>query len=359
MTSSDPRAPFDPDSFQPTATLGMLQLRSELLAFTRACFASRGYWEVETPVLSRDVVVDAYLEPFVTRARTGANCAKTDGADELFLQTSPEFGMKRLVAAGASAIYQMTRAFRRGEIGERHNPEFTIVEWYRTGSTYHEQMGFVEELVRGFFERVAELKKRGLADWPGRAPEPLPVPFPRLAYDEAFAQAVGQRVLGRSAVELARLAESIGLAAPPSLAADDVDGWLNLILALRVEPVLSRKPALFLYDYPPGQAALAQIHPGPPAVAERFELYLGGLEICNGYQELTDAEELRRRIGIQAALRRRDGNRPLPEHGRLLEAMDAGLPECAGVALGFDRLLMAAVGATSLAEVVAFPFDRA
>ena len=151
----------------------------------------------------------------------------------------------------------------------------------------------------------------------------------------------------------------IGVHAPPGLAADDVDGWLNLLLALRVELVLARKPALFLYDYPPGQAALARVRPGSPAVAERFELYLRGIEICNGYQELTDADELRRRIGLQAALRRRDGNRPLPAESRLLDAMEAGLPECAGVALGFDRLLMSAVGAASLAEVIAFPFDRA
>jgi lysyl-tRNA synthetase class 2 len=131
------------------------------------------------------------------------------------------------------------------------------------------------------------------------------------------------------------------------------------VLALAVEPVLAKKPALFLYDYPPGHAALAQIRPTVPAVAERFELYLAGVEICNGYQELTDADELRRRIAAQSALRRRDGNRPLPADSRLLAAMDAGLPACSGVALGFDRLLMSATGAESLAGVLAFPFDRA
>jgi lysyl-tRNA synthetase class 2 len=337
----------------------LLQLRSELLAFTRAFFVSQGFWEVETPILSRDVVVDAYLEPFVTRAQAGSACARPDRADELFLQTSPEFGMKRLVASGASAIFQITRAFRRGEIGERHNPEFTLVEWYRTGSTYHEQMSLVEEFVSGFFEHIATIKKSGRVDFPRGVPGPPRRPFQRSSYDLAFEEALGQRVLSHSAAELARIADAIGVHAPPGLAADDVDGWLNLLLALRVEPVLARKPALFLYDYPPGQAALARIRPGTPAVAERFELYLGGIEICNGYQELTDADELRRRIELQAALRRRDGNRPLPPQSRLLDAMDAGLPECAGVALGFDRLLMSAVGATSLAEVMAFPFDRA
>jgi len=362
VTSNDRRSQVDPDSFRPSATLDMLRLRSELLEFTRTFFRSHGFWEVETPILSRDVVVDAYLEPFVTSAKAKTACAKADGTDELFLQTSPEFAMKRLLACGTSAIFQITRAFRRGEIGRRHNPEFTIVEWYRGSTTYHDQMDLVEELVAVFFERVQNVRQSVTSKSPQRLParrEPLPRPFERLTYDAAFERAVGRPVVGLSAAELARLAKSLKVEAPPGLAADDVDGWLNLLLALAVEPVFARKPALFLYDYPPGQAALAQIRPTVPAVAERFELYLAGIEICNGYQELTDAAELRRRIAAQSALRRRDGNRPLPAQSRLLDAMDAGLPACAGVALGFDRLLMSATGAESLADVIAFPFDRA
>ena len=141
--------------------------------------------------------------------------------------------MKRLAACGASAIFQITRAFRRGEIGPRHNPEFTIVEWYRTGATYHDQMDFVEELVAGFFERVQAVREGAPADFPRLGPEPSPRPFERLTYDRAFEQALGRPVLGLSAGDLARLAESIGVDAPPGLAADDVDGWLNLLLALR------------------------------------------------------------------------------------------------------------------------------
>ncbi|HUE16470.1 MAG TPA: EF-P lysine aminoacylase EpmA [Planctomycetaceae bacterium] len=359
MTSNDRRAQVDPESFRPSAPLGMLRLRSELLAFTRAFFRSGGFWEVETPILSRDVVVDAYLEPFVTCAQAETDCGQRGGGDELFLQTSPEFAMKRLSACGASAIFQITRAFRRGEIGQRHNPEFTIVEWYRTGATYHDQMDFVEELVTGFFERVQAVRELKPVDSPPPGREPPSRPFERLTYDRAFEQAVGHPVLGLNACDLAKLAESIGVAPPPGLAADDVDGWLNLLLALRVEPALANRPALFLYDYPPGQAALSRIRPSVPAVAERFELYLAGVEICNGYQELTDADELRRRVVVQSALRQREGSRPLPATSRLLDAMEAGLAPCAGVALGFDRLLMCAVGADSLAEVMAFPFDRA
>jgi lysyl-tRNA synthetase class 2 len=340
----------------------MLRLRGELLAFTRAFFTSRGFCEVETPILSHDVVVDAYLEPFVTQAAPDGE--KSGRANPLFLQTSPEFGMKRLLACGATAIFQITRAFRRGEQGRYHNPEFTIVEWYRVGSTYREQMDLVEELVTNFFDR-ARLRRpvrsedEASDDTLSDPPRSLPRPFARIPYDTAFEMVFGRPVIGRTAGELAMLAESSGIAAPRSMNADDVESWLNLLLALRVEPELASRPAVFVYDYPPGQAALARIRSGTPSVAERFELYLAGIEICNGYQELTDAAELRRRMASQAALRLRDGNRRLPDENRLLDAMEAGLPECAGVALGFDRLLMAAVGASSLAEVIAFPFDRA
>jgi lysyl-tRNA synthetase class 2 len=337
----------------------MLRLRADLLEFTRAFFRSRGFWEVETPILSRDVVVDAYLEPFVTRRDSGSDCRKASAHDELFLQTSPEFAMKRLVASGASAIFQLTHAFRRGEIGQLHNPEFTIVEWYRTQSNYHQQMELVEELVGGFFDRVKTVRQELAADLPATDPVRLAQPFPRLSYDRAFEAAVGRPVLGLGATELARLAMSLNVVAPPGLAPDDADGWLNLLLALRVEPTIARTSAVFVFDYPPGQAALARIRPDTPPVAERFELYLSGVEICNGYQELTDAGELRRRIAAQSALRRRDANRPLPAESRLLDAMDAGLPECAGVALGFDRLLMSAIGAQTVAEVMPFPIDRA
>lgn len=340
----------------------MLRLRSDLLAFTRDFFRTRGFWEVETPILSRDVVVDAYLEPFVTRADTSAECRTPAATNELFLQTSPEFGMKRLVTCGALAIFQITRAFRREEFGPLHNPEFTIVEWYRVNSTYREQIDFVEEYVAGFIELVHSLS--ALPGDHGTGPSsagcpPVPRPFLRMTYDAAFCHVLGRSVIGQSATELASLATALGIHAPASQAADDVDGWLNLLLALKVEPDLAAQQAVFLYDYPPGQAALARIRDDKPPVAERFELYLRGMEICNGYQELTDPKELRRRIAIQSTLRRRDARRPLPATSQLLDAMEAGLPHCAGVALGFDRLLMAATGAASLAEVTAFPFDRA
>jgi lysyl-tRNA synthetase class 2 len=363
MTPIDTASGRDPGSFGPSAGLERLQLRARLLDFTRAYFRARGLWEVETPLLSRDVVVDAYLEPFTTPSASGGECRPAAQEDELFLQTSPEFGMKRLLAAGASHIFQLTRSFRRGEIGPLHNPEFTILEWYHVGGSYRDQMAFVEEFVAAFFTEVGRLAG---ADRPAEPPtsaqsarERLPRPFPRSTYDELFHGVLGSRVLDKTAAELSELAHQARIEPPPGLACDDVDGWLNLLLALKIEPALSRRPAVFLYDYPAGQAALARIRQDTPPVAERFELYLSGIEICNGYQELTDPRELRRRIAVQQALRRREGSRPLPAESRLLAAMEAGLPECSGVALGFDRLLMTALGAQSLSEVIAFPFDRA
>ena len=225
-------------------------------------------------------------------------------------------------------------------------------------------MTFVEDFVAAFWQEAArriaaEPSAEGRAARTTPAPVPLARPFPRLTYDELFRSVLGTSVLDKSTAELAELARACGIEPPPGLADDDHDGWLNLLLALKVEPELAKQRAAFVCDYPAGQAALARIRESRPPVAERFELYLAGVEICNGYQELTDAQELRRRIAVQQALRRREGSRRLPMESRLLAAMDVGLPECSGVALGFDRLLMTALGAQSLAEVIAFPFDRA
>ena len=370
----------------------MLALRARMLGALRRFFEAHGYLEVETPILSADVVVDAYLEPFTTRRGTNPPPATAPRGgpadDELFLQTSPEFAMKRLLAAGAEAIYQVTHAFRQSELGRLHNPEFTMVEWYRVGDTHHEQMTFVENLVAEMYATAAgevpdadsgEGAESGVlgAEWAIRedaepeipsasrslhpAPSPLPSrrPFQRLTYDEAFEWLAGTRILGLSTEALAELVHSHKITPPPGLAADDRDGWLNLLLAEVIEPSLGVRQPMFLYDYPATQAALARVRDDNPPVAERFELYIAGMEICNGYHELTDPDELRARMARQATLRAREGLRPLPDHNRLLEAMDAGLPPCAGVALGFDRLLLVLTGAESIRDVIPFPFDRA
>jgi lysyl-tRNA synthetase class 2 len=334
------------DDWRPTASLAAMQQRAVLLRETRAFFDAAGYFEVETPLLSSDVCIDAWLDPFIVPP------SSAPAGPARFLQTSPEFCMKRLLAAGAKSIYQVTRSFRQGERGTRHNPEFTIVEWYDVGSTLEDQMDLVERLVK----RLCAAAEHNAAAINSRRP---PAPFRRISYDAAFREFAGQSILDLPTAELPALAREHGVAAPASLRPDDRDGWLNLLLSAVVEPALARLGGVFLYDYPASQAALARVRVTSPPVAERFELYLDGIEICNGYHELTDPIELRRRMQHQAELRRAAGLSELPVESRLLRAMQAGLPECCGVALGFDRLALWRLGLSELQDVLAFPFDRA
>jgi lysyl-tRNA synthetase class 2 len=318
----------------------MLQLRAKLLSAVRRFFDERGYFEVDTPLVSHDRVVDPHLEPFAIA------CA----AQPLYLQTSPEFGMKRLLAAGAGAIYQIGHVFRAHELGRLHNPEFTMAEWYRVGDTHVEQMQVVEDLVVNVF-REAQIAG-------GNAPPPQ-TPFSRTTYRDAFLRHAGSDVFMLTSGQLIELAEARGVSIPESFNRADRDGCLNLLLAELVEPHLGRNRPEFLCDYPASQAAIARIRRGTPPVAERFELYLAGIELCNGYHELTDPAELRRRMIVESQRRASEGQSPLPESNRLLAAMEAGLPACAGVALGFDRLLMLVAGAKTLAEVIPFAFENA
>ena len=319
----------------------MLVLRAKLLSIMRRFFDERGYFEVDTPLLSHDRVVDSHLEPFVVEG----------GAAPLFLQTSPEFGMKRLLAAGAQAIYQIGHVFRAHELGRLHNPEFTMVEWYRTGDTHVEQMQVVQDLVVEVFRDSQPARSN-------KAPIPE-TPFLRTTYRDAFERHTGSDVFVLTTAQLVELAHARGVSIPERFNSTDRDGCLNLLLADLVEPHLGRERPEFLYDYPASQAAIARIRPDTPPVAERFELYWAGIELCNGYHELTDPAELRRRMEVESRRRESAGLSPLPVASRLLAAMEAGLPPCAGVALGFDRLLMLAAGAKSIAEVVPFAFDRA
>jgi lysyl-tRNA synthetase class 2 len=246
--------------------------------------------------------------------------------------------MKRLLAAGATAIYQVARVFRAGEVGRLHNPEFTMVEWYRAGDDLAAGMQLLDELSQ-------VLLGRGPAE--------------RLSYAEAFARHVGIDPHEAPATALRAAAAQHRLTIPEGLDPQDRDLWLNLLLAELVEPNLGRGRPTLLYDYPASQAALARVRPGPPAVAERFELYIDGVELANGYHELLEAETLRARNRAANAARAAAGLPSLPEESRLLAAMEHGLPPCVGVALGFDRLAMIALGAQSIAEVMAFAGDRA
>ena len=339
--------------FRPTASLATLKLRSDVLGELRRYFNNLGYWEVDTPILSRDIFVDAHLDPFVTQWEVNPTDLP-DRRQTLFLQTSPEFAMKRLLAAGADAIFQVTHAFRNGEVGRLHNPEFTMIEWYKVGDTHHEQMDFTERLVRELSHVLQSANSRQTDD---AVLNSVGQEFGRLSYDAAFARATGSRVLDQPVHKLRDLALANNVSLPDGLD-ENRDCWLNVLLSELVEPTLGVERPEFLFDYPASQAALAKTR-AADGVAERFELYLNGIELCNGYHELTDAAELRRRIRRESELRFADARRALPSDNLLLAAMDAGLPECSGVALGFDRLLMLLIGAKSLREVTAFPFDRA
>lgn len=337
--------------WQPTASLEVLKQRAALLAKLRQTFEQAGYWEVETPILSQDIVVDAHLDPLIAEYFSDRLPSDPQAKGQpLYLQTSPEFAMKRLLSAGATAIYQITRVMRNGEKGERHNPEFTMAEWYRVGDDHQAQMDFTEHLVRQVFAKAEEF-------CPGQALGEEP--FERLTYDQAFERYAGCEVLSLEPRELADLALMHDISPPDSLPPDDRDGWLTFLLSEIVEPELGIDHPVFLYDYPASQAALAQVRHDDPPVAERFELYRNGVELCNGYHELTDADELEKRMRNQNQLRESHQARKLPETNRLLDAMRAGLPACSGVALGVDRLIMQALGLSTIREVIAFPFDRA
>lgn len=323
-------------TFRPSADRAAATVRARLLGAVRAFFAERDFLEVETPILSADTVVDRHLDPLVTEL-SGVGPPR-----KLYLQTSPEFAMKRLLAAGWPSLYQVTRAFRQGERGPRHNPEFTIVEWYERDADYDRGRQVLSDLC----ERLL-----------GRGPAE------RLTYAEAFRTRVGidphaatDDELRTAALRRVPEAAASFAAATPSV---DRDAWLDLLLTVVVEPTLGVAQPTILGDYPPSQAALARVRRGPPPVAERYELYVDGIELANGYHELLDAETLAARNAENNRLRIADGKHPLPEESRLLEAMRSGLPPCAGCALGFDRVVMLACGKSSIDDVLAFPVERA
>ena len=326
--------------FLPTASWKNLRLRAELLQRVRTFFSQRGFMEVETPILSHEMVVDMNLEAFSTTF-AGDPRQPTLG-EKLWLQTSPEAAMKRLLVSGAAhginAIYQITRSFRNGERGARHNPEFTMVEWYRVGDDMAAGMKLLDELCQ-------DLLARGPAN--------------RITYAEAFARYVGIDPHAASVAELSAMATKHQLSIPSGFEAVERDEWLNLLLAELVEPRLGFETPELLCDYPASQAALAVLRGDNPPVAERFELYVDGIELANGFHELTDANVLREREQIENGVRIADGRPALPGAASLIAAMERGLPASTGVALGFDRVVMLAAGAKTIDEVIAFPFERA
>ena len=318
-------------SWRPTASLAALRRRAALLAAARDFFAQRGILEVETPLLSAAAVSDPQIASLST--------ALAGRAGKSYLCSSPEYAMKRLLAAGSGDIYQICKAFRDGERGRWHNPEFTLMEWYRLGFDDAALMAEVETLL-GY----------------------LLTPYRRLAPAECLSYADAMRRHAGIDVHAARdedLAESAGRHGIDFQGDLDRDGRLDLLMSLIVGPRLGFERPCFVGDYPVSQAALARLKPGPPPVAARFELYLDGIELANGFHELTDAAQQRSRFDADLKLRRERGLAAAPLDEHLLAALARGMPDCAGVALGFDRLVAISLAAPRLADAMAFTIANA
>jgi lysyl-tRNA synthetase class 2 len=318
--------------WRPGASVELLRLRGHLLAAAREFFRARGVLEVETPLLAPATVTDVHLASLSARI--------AGRPQPYYLQTSPEYAMKRLLAAGSGDIYQLGKAFRDGEAGPRHNPEFTLLEWYRLGFDHVRLMDEVEALLGALLG--AHLTR----------------PAERLTYRESFGRVLGLDPLAAPEAELRELARARLGADDQALGAgrDDV---LDLLMGALVGPALGRDRITFVHDYPAAQAALARLLPGEPRCAARFEAYVGGLELCNGFHELGDAGEQRRRFEADLAARAARGLPAVAIDERLLAALAAGLPDVAGVAVGFDRVVMLAAGLTDIREVISFAVDEA
>jgi lysyl-tRNA synthetase class 2 len=316
----------DPSAdWRPTATRERLVLRAALLARTRAFFASRRVLEVDTPALVNAAVTDRHIHSLPVDLSDGAT---------LFVHTSPEYAMKRLLAAGIGDIYQICHVARGFEQSRMHNTEFTLLEWYRLGFDLNALMDEVEALVRALCP----------------AHPALQLTAQRLSYREVFARHTGLDPLDASVAQLLTVVAPLGYRS-----AGGRDELLDLIMGAVIGPALGHDCLTFIHGYPASQAALARLDPVDPRTAQRFELYGAGLELANGFHELAAADEQRARFAADLRERR---ERALPVHRmdeRLLAALAAGLPDCAGVAVGFDRVLMLAAGAAHIEEVLPFP----
>jgi lysyl-tRNA synthetase class 2 len=320
--------------WQPTASFEAMRLRAALYARIRTFFAERDVLEVETPVLSRAGNTEPNIASFSLEFS-----GRTDGAPRTrWLRTSPEFALKRLLAAGIGDCYELGRVFRDGEAGGRHNPEFTMLEWYRIGWDHQRLIGESADVVNAALALV------------GRQ-----ATLQRIAFRDLYWQRLGIDPLTADSAILHAALGDVEID-PEGLGRDD---WLDLLMTHKLQPVFDRDRLMAVYDYPASQCALARIRAGDVPVAERFELYLGPLELANGYHELGDADEQRMRFERDLSVRGQRGVAAPPVDEHLLSALRAGLPDCAGVALGVDRLLMAMAGSDGIAATLAFPFQRA
>lgn len=321
------------DNWRPSASIEVLKHRGVVLQKIRQFFIERDVFEVDTPALSHATVTDEHLYSFSTQF-THPFATQTN---TLYLQTSPEFAMKRLICAGSGAIYQICKSFRNEESGRFHNPEFTMLEWYRPGFDHLMLMTEIDELIQ-------MVLGCGIAE--------------RVTYQDIFKQYLGCCPLTTSLADIKTLASQYGY---DDLAANEnnKDTLLMLLFSQHVEPNIGQQRPCFVMDFPASQAALAKISAINPLVAERFELYFQGIELANGYNELTDGPEQLRRFEQDNIKRQNIGLDMMPIDQNFIAAINVGLPACAGVALGIDRLLMLALDCSKIGQVIAFENSRA
>jgi lysyl-tRNA synthetase class 2 len=319
------------DDWQPACSLDVLQFRAQMLSQLRVFFAQRNVLEVETPALYPLTNPDPMIEGFEVSGTQ-------HHSDSLYLQTSPEFAMKRLLAASSGAIYQICRAYRKSESGRYHNPEFTILEWYRPGYTLHQLMAEVEDLLVLVLPESC-LQHQAVS----------------ITYQAVFSKAVGIDPLSASIDDFVIAAEKLGHPEAQMICAENQSAWLDFMFSHVVQPNLPQQRIVFVYNYPACQSALARLHPQQPEVAERVEVFINGVELGNGFQELIDSEEQRQRF-IQQQRERREHGVTVPNlDEEFLAALDAGIPETAGIAIGLDRLLMLVCRKDNISQVLTFP----
>ena len=287
--------------------------------------------EVETPVMSHATVTDPHILSIPAHYESLGSREETI----VYLQTSPEYAMKRLLAAGSGCIYQITKAFRQGEVGRLHNPEFTMLEWYRLGFDHHQLMNEVDALLQCVLQTL---------------------PAERISYGEAFEKYVGINPHVTTIDILQAAGEKHAIHFDNIL---EKNGWLDLLFTHCIEPHLGKEKPCFIYDFPISQAALAKIRPENPPVASRFEVYFRGIELANGFHELQNAPEQRRRFEANQQYRLENQLSFIPIDENFLTALEYGLPDCAGVALGMDRLILLACQAVKIADVLSFDFSNA
>ena len=322
------------ESWRPYADINLIKLRAEVFAKVRQFMSERNIMEVETPVLSHATVTEFHLNSFnSTYSSPQLNTPENNTRETLYLQTSPEYSMKRLLASGTGAIYQISKVFRNEEQGKHHNPEFTMLEWYQPGYDHHQLMGELESFLNLFAMSDCE----------------------KISYADVFAKQTGMDPHTCDTDELVGMAEEYGL----SSSSEERSVLLDFIFSHKIASTLGNTNPLFVYDYPACQSALAKLSDKSPKVAERFELFINGIEIANGFHELTDADEQLARFEEDLALRK-NAERPdmLIDH-LFMDALKHGLPSCAGIAIGIDRLLMTMTGIEDIREVLTFPIERA